>query len=391
MSTHNLYSIFPINGLFYRFDKASKAFAYYLNKRIDLLSGIEENYSISLFNHSLENKISNKRVLPKVTHLFYEYSFITESLENQLNGDELLAIDIEYENSEIISWDENSTKVEFDLIEEIGLPAYQEKFEAGYRELLEGNCYQFNLTSPSFYRFKNNKSEKDFYEILWKNGTNVAAFAHFTYIGLWDKAYLSNSPECLFELNSENTLVTKPIKGTLKRESDDPEEIKVLWDKLQSDQKNQAELFMITDLLRNDLSRISIPNAKVIAAKKMLLVPHLIHQYSEISIDLADQTTLKQIVFALFPGGSITGAPKKNSIRIIKKLEKNLREFYCGSTILHFQENLKASINIRSAEISLSSYILKYSAGGGITLKSELKDEFSELIHKKVSFFSLFS
>lgn len=377
--------------MFYRFDSARAAFAYYLNKRVNLLTGLEELYPVHLFNQSLEREVIAKESLnPRVTHLFYEYSFVVEKLESELTGDELLAIEIEYEKAQEFSWNENSKKIQFDLVEEIDFKSYQEKFKTGFQELLKGNCYQFNLTSPSFYRFDQSCSEKDFYEILWKKKENVAAFAHFTFIGLWNKAYLSNSPECLFELSS-NTLVTKPIKGTLKRESDDPKEIKVLWEKLQSDSKNQAELFMITDLLRNDLSRINIPNAKVVAAKKMLLVPNLIHQYSEISIDLKKDTTLKQILFALFPGGSITGAPKKNSIRIIKKLEKDQREFYCGSTILHFQENLKASINIRSAEINLSSYILKYSSGGGITLKSEIKDEFSELIHKKVSFFSLFS
>ena len=121
-----------------------------------------------------------------------------------------------------------------------------------------------------------------------------------------------------------------PIKGSVKIKGD----VKKAWKKLKESMKDKGELNMITDLLRNDLSRIEKPISKVRKKYVPLLVPGIIHQYSIIDVDLSYKITLLKIIKSLFPGGSITGAPKRRVYQILGSLEKNRRGFYCGSTIL---------------------------------------------------------
>ena len=91
----------------------------------------------------------------------------------------------------------------------------------------------------------------------------------------------------------------------------------------------------------------------------------------------------------MFPGGSITGAPKKRVMSILHKLEKKPRGFYCGSTLLLTPKKAQASINIRSAIFDLKTQELSYKAGGGITLLSTAQNEFLEMTYKRDSFIKL--
>ena len=174
-----------------------------------------------------------------------------------------------------------------------------------------------------------------------------------------------------------------PIKGTVQVKENNWKEA---WEWLKKCPKNSAELLMITDLLANDLSSLEQPHAKIITPKAPLKVPGLLHQYSLVSANCSYNVSLGKIIKGLFPGGSVTGAPKKRSMEIISKLEKRNRIHYCGSTILIHDQILAASINIRSAIINPLSHQLLYQAGGGITLKSQLNSEYHEMIFKVKSF-----
>jgi anthranilate/para-aminobenzoate synthase component I len=175
-----------------------------------------------------------------------------------------------------------------------------------------------------------------------------------------------------------------PIKGTIPLEH--IADFKETWKKLISDKKNESELFMIIDLLRNDLARIEFPRAKVVKKKLPLIVPGLLHQYAKIEVELTEAVTIKIILEKMFPGGSITGAPKKSAIKILHQLENRERKFYCGSTLICFKDMKAASINIRSAEINFKNKNLTYQSGGGITLKSTAQEEYKEMIAKRESF-----
>ena len=88
------------------------------------------------------------------------------------------------------------------------------------------------------------------------------------------------------------------------------------------------------------------------------------------------------LINALFPGGSITGAPKKNVMKIIKSIEASPRRFYCGSTLIFHQSLKKASINIRTIEFDFKTSSMELGSGGGITLKSQASLEFQEMEDK---------
>jgi len=95
---------------------------------------------------------------------------------------------------------------------------------------------------------------------------------------------------------------------------------------------------MICDLLRNDLSSIEDPVSKVVLKKMPLLVPSLLHQCSRIEVELSSRVSVGRVVEKMFPGGSVTGAPKKRVMDILSDLEQRRRGFYCGSTLIEWQK-----------------------------------------------------
>ncbi|MDO9181515.1 MAG: chorismate-binding protein [Bacteriovorax sp.] len=383
MTDNSLFSIIPYKGRLIKLDSPRRAIAYYRHHAVDLLTGtsyphdftqwINENKKILL------NAIEEK---PRVIHLFYELSFLIENDFQFLKDDNLLVLDLEFSSFQNISVGAYK-KINLKEKKYPNLKDYKKAFEIGYQELLKGNCYQFNLTYPYLYSFDNHLSPFDFIFSLWRDLDSRGAYGSATYIPLFKKLYLSNSPECLFQYKN-NILSTMPIKGTLKRSDND--DLKDLWRKLVNDKKSQAELFMISDLLRNDLSRIELPRAKIVKRKFPKLVPGLIHQCSQIDVELGPTVSLWNVIDKIFPGGSITGAPKKRAINLIHSLEQRERGFYCGSTLILYQKMNSASINIRSSVVDFSDSTLLYQAGGGITLKSEVKEEFLEMTYKRDSF-----
>ena len=237
------------------------------------------------------------------------------------------------------------------------------------------------------YKIKNFTKNNLLFSYL-KQCQSPSAFSMFTYLGPIGEAIWSNSPESLFQLRNNDEknyrLQTLPIKGTVPLE--DYSSKAEAWRVLKSSVKNQAELYMIIDLLRNDFNKIDLPNAKVVHKKVPLLVPGLIHQMSRIEIDVSKDISFERIFNSLFPGGSITGAPKKSVMKILRNLESRSRGVYCGSTILASGGKVDTSINIRTAQIDLKGRELTYGAGGGITVLSELKEEYKEMQDKVNSF-----
>jgi anthranilate/para-aminobenzoate synthase component I len=259
---------------------------------------------------------------------------------------------------------------------------YKVAFQKIQDELVQGNCYQVNLTYPFDFMTEDMIDPRDIADYFFQQ-KGLAAFAHSTFFG--EEMILSHSPECLFQYR-DNRIWTMPIKGTLKSSD---KNWKSLWKKMLADKKEEGELLMITDLLKNDLNRLDQPCAKVIKLRAPLRVPGLLHQYSLISLKLKNKVSLLKTMSALFPGGSITGAPKKRVMEIIGDVERFNRGIYCGSTLLCIGKKKVASINIRTASINIEERIWRYGAGGGITLLSRPVDEFQEMESKVESFLKL--
>jgi para-aminobenzoate synthetase component I len=305
---------------------------------------------------------------PRMIHLMYEAGSLLQGLKPKEL--EFYAIDSEFKQINFAPFSDGRLK--FEALENTDFKIYQKAFNRIQKELHAGNSYQTNLTFPFDYKVDQSKSPQDCLGFLF--APNAGALAQVAFWPRRNFTFLCNTPEVLFTAkhcrDGSWRVASCPIKGTAPSEK---------WQELQSCQKNQAELLMITDLVRNDLNRLSRGKAQVDTLKARLDVPGLVHQYSEISTRVAGSCSLGEVIRCLFPGGSITGAPKRRTCEIIDDVETSTRGFYCGSTIFWDGSGLTASINIRAATVDWNSYLARLHAGGGITVQSQAEQEWSEL------------
>ncbi len=250
----------------------------------------------------------------------------------------------------------------------------QQQFEGDIAKIQEwikaGDTYQVNHT----YRIQGKLSGSPLaaYELLRQKQPGPYG-AYIEHANGW---VLSCSPEWFLQ-KTGNTLMTKPMKGTAKVGESSSEE-------LHDDEKNRAENVMIVDLLRNDLSKISLSGS--------VKVPHLfevqqhgdvLQMTSTISSTSKENLRLKELLQAIFPCGSVTGAPKKRTMELIQELESEPRNLYCGA-IAWFDPNSQAglgdlgmSVVIRTLELEKTQHF-QMGVGGGITIDSESADEWHE-------------
>lgn len=362
---------------------AKSAFIYYRRTRFNLLTGFPETYLLELFLNKLEQmKMQEKVSHPTVFHFYYELGLVLQGLGHNVNDESPLAIEIEYLDRKLKKYPASKLpRLPLKTLERPTWTEYKSAFAHIQEQLLNGNCYQVNLTYPFEFETEEQLDPRDINDFFFSR-EGLSAYAHSTFLG--DEMILSNSPECLFQYKDKR-IFTMPIKGTMKTGKN----WKADWKKMLADTKEEGELNMITDLLRNDLNRLEKPRAKVIRKRAPLRVPGLLHQYSLIEVKLEQPLSLLKTLECLFPGGSVTGAPKKRVMEIIQETERYQRGIYCGSTLLCLDDKKVASINIRTAALSAGDKLWKYGAGGGITLLSKATSEYQEMEHKVSSFLTL--
>jgi len=257
----------------------------------------------------------------------------------------------------------------------IDFRAYTKAIGQIKNEIACGNTYQVNYT----YDWKA-QSEFDGMHIYESVLTNQTTPYNAYIKNEWEEI-LSFSPELFFELEN-NIIKTKPMKGTVKRGLTNAEdEINIEF--LRNDPKNRAENVMIVDLLRNDLGKIA-KTGTVRVDKLFEVETHkTLHQMtSEISAELEDNVSLLEIFSAIFPCGSITGAPKINTMKIIDELEIGKREIYCGAIGLITPEKTIFSVPIRILQKKVDEDFFLCRVGGAIVWDSTAQDEWQETITK---------
>jgi para-aminobenzoate synthetase component 1 len=249
--------------------------------------------------------------------------------------------------------------------------AYQSSFNQIKHHINEGNCYQVNYTFP----FKATYSGNPFsaYKQLREKSPNP----FMAYLNGDEYQILSVSPERFLKANNQK-VSTKPIKGTSKRAPNNPLNDKALANTLKASDKNRAENVMIVDLLRNDLSIMAKPHSvKVDKLCEVESFPSVHHLASTISAELADGKTIWDLFFSAFPGGSITGTPKKRVCEIINTLEPHPRGAYCGS-LFYASNNGNFDSNIAIRTLTCHNNTLTANVGGGIVADSTADNEFEE-------------
>lgn len=243
------------------------------------------------------------------------------------------------------------------------------------RHIHEGDAYQINYTlrlsasfsgDPLSWFARLRRAQPDAYHACLDLGQA--------------RHILSASPELFFRRDGDR-LTTRPMKGTARRGRWAAED-RQLADWLHSSEKNRAENLMIVDLLRNDLSRIALPHS-VVVSKLFAVEPHptLWQMTSTIQATARPGTTLEEIFTALFPCGSVTGAPKAKAMELIADLETEARGVYCGAIGL-LQPGGDAQFSVAIRTLSLTGNTACYGTGGGITWGSTAADEYAEALLK---------
>ncbi|NYT85321.1 aminodeoxychorismate synthase component I [Pollutimonas harenae] len=237
-----------------------------------------------------------------------------------------------------------------------------------------GELYQANYTFP--IAVETQSTPRDLYR-------SIAArhpAAHAAYIEDGSRSILSFSPE-LFVAREGTTLTVRPMKGTAPRH-DDPAQDEAAGQALLRSEKNRAENLMIVDLLRNDLGRIATPGSvKVEKLFSLEQYPSVWTLTSTIKAE-APGISLEQLLRALFPCGSITGAPKIASMQKIKQLENRPRGIYCGS-VGWLAPNGDCSLNVAIRTIAMHDARHGiFGVGGGIVYDSEPEQEWQECLWK---------
>lgn len=260
-------------------------------------------------------------------------------------------------------WETNITKTQ-----------YYDKFAQVQRYLINGDCYQINLTQ----RFSSRYSGDEFLAYLALRETNKAPFSAF--IRLPNFSILSVSPERFIQVK-QGMVQTKPIKGTMARK-DDPKADQQQKDLLSQSNKDKAENLMIVDLLRNDISKVCQAGSVVVPTLfDIESFPAVHHLVSTVEGKLKDGKTAVDLLRASFPGGSITGAPKIRAMEIIDELEPQRRSIYCGAIgYISANGNMDTSITIRTL-VCKNQQIFCW-AGGGIVADSNAEDEYQESLDK---------
>ena len=254
--------------------------------------------------------------------------------------------------------------------------AYRRRFDRLHDHLRRGDCYQANLTMPIEARWRGDPRSA-FWSLVARQPVYYGAL-----IDLGGPVILSRSPELFFKVDGEGWIETHPMKGTAPRGAT-PEEDEAIIAAMLADEKTQAENRMIVDLLRNDISAISEVGTLTVPKLFEIETYPTVHQMvSHVRARLLDGIGLPEIFRALFPCGSVTGAPKMWAMRILAELEAGPRDVYCGA--IGFCDPtgpMRFSVAIRTLTL-FKDHRAVFNVGGGIVFDSKAEAEYEECLLK---------
>ncbi|MBL4688452.1 MAG: anthranilate synthase component I family protein [Nannocystaceae bacterium] len=270
---------------------------------------------------------------------------------------------------------------------------HRRRVRAAQTRIVAGDTYQVNLSQPMRAAWT---GQAEAMTLGLRTATLYAGLRHrfpasmgglvSTPVG----TIVSNSPETLLTTTvgagEDGGVLAQswPIKGTRPRGAS-PEADAALVDALRRSEKDGAEHVMIVDLVRNDLGRLAVPGSVAApSVAQLLTLPTVHHLITEVSATLRTDVELTELVRAMFPGGSITGAPKRSTVGIIDGLEQHRRGIYCGALVLLQPSGVTLSIAIRTG--LADAHGLSLCSGGGIVVDSDPEAERLETLDKAAAF-----
>jgi len=325
----------------------------------------------------LEDKLKNERYLISID--FKNDKFIKSNYSIKLNYfkkcvSKSLATNI-YKERRFFNSLQNIKNIKYNKnsIKQIDKSSYYKKINLIKRNITAGNIFQACFTYQKELPFNTNPLL--LYNILRK--INPSPFA--AYLDFPDFEVICCSPERFFKKDSNNILEARPIKGTRKRGTT-PEEDRSMKLSLEKSLKDKAENIMIVDLLRNDIGKQALPGS--VKVVDLLKIEEYANVYQLVTViegkgKIEDKEQSLEYLKALFPGGSMTGAPKHRALEILNNIEDDARGIYSGSIgYLGFNDTIDLNIVIRTVLIkNRKAYI---GTGGGIVYDSTPKKELEE-------------
>ncbi len=253
--------------------------------------------------------------------------------------------------------------------------AYAAAFRAVKEYIAAGDSYQVNLTFRQHFRFHGEPFA------LYRRLCAAQPAAFCAWLDLGDLAIASASPELFFARRGDE-IVMRPMKGTAPRGIDAADDRRQR-ERLAASPKERAENLMIVDLVRNDLGRVAVTGSvavpELFAAESY---PTLHQMTSTVTARLREGTGLAAIFRALFPCGSVTGAPKRRSMAIIRELEEGPRGPYCGALGFVSPGEAIFSVAIRTAVLDLARGTGELGIGSGVTADADADTEYRECLDK---------
>jgi para-aminobenzoate synthetase component 1 len=330
---------------------------------------------ISIYDH--QSKLSLKFSIPENNHAFLDLPHLTKGKlpENRSK----IKQQVESENQLF----KKSKHVEHSYFTtSFTQGEYAQAFNKIMDHIKRGNIYQANLSQRFSFPF-NGDPWNAYSTLRTSHPTALSAC-----LNTGRNFILSASPE-LFLKKKGKLIETCPIKGTKLKPIHSEEEATVMNELLQSE-KDRAEHLMIVDLERNDLGRVcETGSIQVKDLTRVETCGSVFHLVSTVSGKLNPKTGLREILRGVFPGGSITGAPKKKAMSIIAEIEPVVRGVYTGALgWIGFSGDFMFNLPIRTAVIQ--DRVAHVSVGGGIVADSTAEGEYQEILDKGKAFFELF-
>lgn len=343
----------------------------------------EPNWWYGYLSYDLKNNIedlrsNNKDGIQLPSYFFFVPKWIFKLKENEL----FIYSDFPIDKSlihEILKTpiSKNEQKDNIELKSRLSKEEYLDKLESILEHIRRGDIYEVNFCQEFYETQKEINPIQTYFDL---NEISKAPFSCF--LKLKDKFLISSSPE-RFIKKKGNKIISQPIKGTAKRGLTpiEDQDIKI---QLQQSVKDTTENIMIVDLVRNDLSKTSIPGTVKVEELNQIYTFEQVHQLiSTISSEVDSSTDPIDIIKNAFPMGSMTGAPKVMSMEIIEQYEQTKRGLYSG-TVGYFDPrgNFDFNVIIRSILYNQAEQYISVQVGGAITYDSIPEEEYEECLIK---------
>lgn len=328
-----------------------------------------------------KTKLSASRSgLPEGRFGFYEGGIVFDHLEKETWLVSLNEVpSVELEGFASLAFGDSKVSLErfelkSDLASNFERGEYLERVEAVRRLIRKGEVYQVNLSQ----RFEGKCSGSGFELFSRLAGASPAPYS--AYLNFGDEEIVSSSPE-RFLLVDGRSATTRPIKGTRATGASEVEAIANAT-ALRESEKDRSELLMIVDLERNDLGRACEPGSvRVEDLFRLERYATVIHQTADVSGTLEAGVDAIDCARAMFPGGSITGAPKIRAMQVIDELERGERGVYTGA-IGYFDVSGRSDFNIAIRTLRIANGRLSFQVGGGVVWDSDPESEYEETLLK---------